>query len=231
MRRLLAFLVLSFLATIPALAQTPKANAAPAAKQGGEEEEVERKIVGGGKIATGWTAKTDRDAPISKVKVETTSAGVHIETAASVVVYKPTDVLKRNYHLGASFTQNDGMPGHAEPYGLIFGGVMKGDTLAYTYFLIEGDGKFSVRRRTGNKSEDLASGWMEHKALVQMDKKGVATNKLLVERTSAGAVRFMVNGTEVFKTTAEKAMPDGFVGFRVGHNLSVDVASVMRMQM
>lgn len=195
-----------------------------------EEEAEERKIVGGGKLAAGWAAKVDRDGPIAKVKLESGANGIHIETAASAVFYRPTDKLARNYHLAATFTQNDATPGHAEPYGLIFGGELRGDTLDYTYFMIQADGRFSIRRRTGTKSTDLAQGWMEHKALVQANDKGVAVNKLMVERTPT-AVRFLVNNTEVFKTTPDAAHPDGITGVRVSHNLSVDVTGAMRMQM
>jgi hypothetical protein len=220
---------------VPAAAQQAKSRApaktpAAAAKQGGEEEEVERKIVGGGKIAAGWTAKVDRNGPVAKVKLESSADGVHIETAASAVFYKPADRLSRNYHLAATFTQNDFTPGHAEPYGLIFGGEVRGDTLNYTYFMVQSDGKFSVRRRTGTKSQDLGNGWMENKAVAQADKKGVAVNRLMVERTPS-VVRFLVNGTEVFKTSPDSAHADGLTGVRVSHNLSVDVSAAMRMQM
>ena len=229
MRRLSLLTAFLVFGTLPALAQAPKA--APAAKQGGEEEEVERKIVGGGKIPTGWAVKTDRNAPIAKVKFEQNTSGWHVETAASVVLYKPTDQLSRNYHLAAIFTQQEATPGHAEPYGLIFGGAARGDSLDYTYFMVQADGKFSIRRRTGSKSQDLVGGgWVENKAVKQADAKGSCTNRLMVERTPAG-VRFMINGTEVFKTTPDSAHADGFTGFRVSHNLVVDVSGTMRMQM
>lgn len=227
MRRLMGLLLFTLIA-VPAAAQQAKS---ASAKAGGEEEEVERKIVGGGKIAAGWTAKVDRNGPTAKVKLEAATGGaVHIETAASAVFFRPADKLSRNYHLAATFTQNDFTPGHAEPYGLIFGGDVRGDTLDYTYFMVQSDGKFSVRRRTGAKSEDLASGWMENKAVAQADAKGIAVNKLMVERTPT-VVRFMVNGVEVFKTTPAAAHPDGITGVRVSHNLSVDVSAAMRMQM
>lgn len=213
---------------LPLMAQAPKN--APAAKQGGEEEEAERKIVGGGKLAAGWTAKVDRNGPIQKVKLEASANGVHIETAASAVFYRPTDRLSRNYHLAATFTQQEASPGHAEPYGLMFGGEMRGDTLDYTYFMIQADGKFSIRRRTGTKSQDLGNGWMDNKAVNQADDTGTCTNKLMVERTPA-MVRFLINGTEVFKTTPDSARADGLTGIRVSHNLTVDVAGAMRMQM
>lgn len=216
MRRVLALIAISFVLAAPAFAQ--------------EDEGEERKITGGGKIAAGWTAKIDRNGPIAKVKLESAGNAVHIETAASAVFYRPTDQLNRNYHLAATFTQNDATPGHAEPYGLIFGGELRGDTLDYTYFMIQADGKFSIRRRTGTKSTDLASGWMENKAVAQADAKGIAVNKLMVERTPT-VVRFLVNGTEVFKTTPDAAKPDGITGVRVSHNLSVDVSGTMRMQM
>jgi len=229
MRRISWLAALLVLGAVPAMAQAPKAAAKPAAK-GAEEQDVERKIVGGGKIPAGWTVQTERDAPITKVKFEQTPSGWHVETATIAVLYRPTDMLSRNYHLGATFTQRDFSPGHAEPYGLILGGVVRGDTLAYTYFLVEADGKFSIRRRTGSKSVDLGSGWMDNKAIHQADAKGAATNQLLVERTPAG-VRFLINGAEVFKASADSAHADGFTGFRISHNLSVDVTGVMRMQM
>ena len=228
MRKISWVTALLVFSALPAMAQAAKGQAKAS---GGEEEEAERKIVGGGKIATGWTAKVDRDGPIAKVKLEpATNGAVHIETAASAVFYRPADKLSRNYHLAATFTQQEASPGHTEPYGLIFGGEMRADTLNYTYFLIQADGRFSVRRRTGTKSQDLGNGWMDHKAIQQADAKGTCTNRLMIERTPA-AVRFMINGTEVFKTTPDAAHADGLTGVRVSHNLSVDVSGAMRMQM
>jgi hypothetical protein len=228
MRRISWIAAILVLGAMPAMAQASKGQAKT---NGGEEEEVERKIVGGGKIAAGWTAKVDRDGPIAKVKLEAAANGaVHIETAASAVFYRPADKLSRNYHLAATFTQQEASPGHAEPYGLIFGGELRGDTLDYTYFMIQADGKFSVRRRTGDKSKDLGNGWMENKAIQQADAKGTCTNRLMIERTPNG-VRFMINGTEVFKAPPDSARPDGISGVRVSHNLSVDVSGAMRMQM
>ena len=195
-----------------------------------EDEAEERKIVGGGKLAPGWMTKVDRNGPVTKIKLESAANGVHIETAASAVFFRPGERLSRNYHLAGTFTQNEFSPGHAEPYGLIFGGELRGDTLDYTYFMVQSDGKFSIRRRSGARSQDLASGWMEHAAIQKANDKGTCTNRLMVERTPA-AVRFLINGTEVFKTTPDAAKPDGITGLRVSHNLSVDVASPMRMQM
>ncbi len=232
MRRLRMLVALG-VSTLPAAAHpqnTGTARPAARAQQGGEEEAAERKIVGGGKIPAGWTAKTDRDAPIEKVKVELTPAGVHLETAVTVTLYQAADILGRNYHLGATFTQTEATPGHAEPYGLIFGGSVKGDTLGYTYFMIQADGKFSVRRRTGTRSQDLGSGWMESTAIQQAGDKRTYTNRLLIERTPT-TVRFMINGTEVLKLKADPAQTDGFTGYRVSHNLALQVGAVMRMQM
>jgi len=197
-----------------------------------QEEEAELEVKGGGTLPTGWLARIDgRDTTLAKVLVENVAGGVHVRTAKSLVLYRPTDRLSRNYHFAGTFTQNEPSPGHAEPFGLVIGGANLGDsTLSYTYFLVRTDGKFQIRRRAGRRNTDVVEGWVDHAAVKQADASGKASNRLMVEVTPT-AVRFLVNNTEVHRTTPDKVDANGIAGWRFTHNVDVTVTQPMRMQM
>lgn len=237
MKSLMIAAVALFAAT-PMLAQQPapkpKADTAHAHMQGVQHdmsgmkgmnhEDSDHVVQGGGTLPTGWSARTDRDAPLSNVKFVTMGDGVHATMGPAAIFYRGTDKVTAPFHAVATFTQTKA-PMHPEAYGLFFGGKSLDDaTQQYTYFLVRGDGKFLVKQRTGAETKNVSDGWIANAAVKSQDTTGKDTNKLEIDATTPGKVKFLANGTTVYEMDAPAADAGGIVGLRINHNLDVDVA-------
>ena len=188
-----------------------------------QEHDPDNPVGGGGTLPDGWTARTDRGRPLTDVKFWKMADGWHVTLGPAVVLYREADQTTGEYTLQATFTQTKA-PRHAEAYGLIIGGSdLQGEHQQYTYFLMRQDGKFLVKQRTGDKTQNVTSEWMSHDAVTQKNEEGKATNALAV-RVTGDACVFQVNGTEVHRMLASAVETDGIVGMRVNHNLDVHVA-------
>jgi hypothetical protein len=71
----------------------------------------------------------------------------------------------------------------------------------------------------------VSAGWTASKAVVKADSAGQATNELSVAVEGA-MVRFRVNGTDVFDAPAAALDVRGLVGYRVNHNLDVQIGTL-----
>jgi hypothetical protein len=226
-----------FLAT-PALAQQttakPKADSAHARMEGMKHDmngmkgmnhdDPDQAVQGGGKLPDGWSARTDRDAPLSNVKFVTMGDGFHATMGPAAILYRESDKVSGPFHAVASFTQTKA-PRHPEAYGLFFGGkALDGEGQQYTYFLVRGDGKFLVKQRNGAETKNVTEGWTANAAVKSQDADGKATNKLEIDATTPGKVKFLANGTSVYEMDASPADINGIVGLRINHNLDVHVA-------
>jgi hypothetical protein len=196
--------------------------ATPAFAQGGRDADPDKAVDGGGKLPEGWSARTDRDAPLTNVKFGKMGDGWHFTLGPAVVMYREADKATGNYHAVATFTQTKA-PAHPEGYGLIVGGSdLSGANQKYTYFLVRGDGKFLVKRRTGATTANVTTEWTAHEAINKADANGKATNEVAIG-VSGGKASFTVNGKEVYSTDAAKIDANGIVGMRVNHNLDIHV--------
>ncbi len=210
--RVLSLVLLTAFMALPLTAQ----------QRGQMNEDPDDAVEGGGKLPAGWAARTDRNAPVDNVKFWEMGSGWHFTLGPAAVVYRESDKAMGNYHAMATFTQTKA-PRHAEGYGLIVGGGdLQGSDQKYTYFLVRGDGKFLVKRRDGDSTSNINSGWTDHAAIKKADESGKATNALAVGVTG-DRVSFTVNDKEVFTAEASALSTDGVVGFRVNHNLDVHV--------
>ncbi len=188
-----------------------------------QEHDPDNPVGGGGTLPDGWTARTDRGKQLTDVKFWKMGNGWHVTLGPAAVLYREADQTTGEYTLQATFTQTKA-PRHAEGYGLIIGGSdLQGEDQQYTYFLVRQDGKFLVKQRTGDKTQNVTSGWISHDAVMQKNEEGKATNALAV-RVTGDACVFEVNGTEVHRVPASAIETDGIVGMRVNHNLDVLVA-------
>jgi hypothetical protein len=211
--RILHVVALSMLVTTPVFAQ---------GMAGMKHDDPDKKVEGGGKIPAGWAARTDNDASLDNVKFYKAGDGWHFTLGPAVVMYRDADKASGDYKASATFTQTKA-PMHPEGYGLVIGGSdLAGAKQQYTYFLVRGDGKFLVKRRTGSETANVNAGWTDNAALNKADTSGKATNELSVS-VSGGKASFMANGKEVFSTDASKIDTNGIVGLRVNHNLDVHV--------
>jgi hypothetical protein len=222
----------------PAVAQQPtakpKADSAHAKMEGMNHDmngmkgmnhdDPDHVVQGGGKLPEGWSARTDRDAPLSNVKFVTMGDGVHATMGPAAIFYRESDKVNGPFHTLATFTQTKA-PTHPEAYGLFFGGkALNGEGQQYTYFLVRGDGKFLIKQRNGAETRNVTDGWTANAAVKSQDADGKATNKLEIDATTPGKVKFLANGTSVYEMDASPADINGIVGLRINHNLDVHVA-------
>jgi hypothetical protein len=183
-------------------------------------------VAGGGVFPAGWHVRTENNAALTGVKFVAMGSGYHTTMGPAAIMWRDADVATANYHTVATFTQTKA-PMHPEAYGLIFGGQdLAGAGQAYTYFLVRGDGRYSIRRRAGyaNKPTAIVE-WTASDAVHKADSTGAATNELAV-LVRDSKVTFTVNGTEVYSTTADKVDAAGIVGYRVNHNLDVHLSAI-----
>lgn len=193
--------------------------AAPVAAQA----DPDKPVAGGGTLPAGWQARTDRNASLENVKFVTMGPGWHVTTGPAVILWRAADATTGDFTLKANITQTKA-PEHPESYGVFTGGMhLDGAEQAYTYYLIRGDGKFLVKRRTGATTANVTDGWVENAAVVKQDAQGKATNTLSVA-VSGGTARFLVNGTEVWSGPAASVDTNGAAGMRINHNLDLHVS-------
>ncbi|HSR15431.1 MAG TPA: hypothetical protein VLL51_06740, partial [Gemmatimonadales bacterium] len=169
-------------------------------------------VQGGGTLPAGWSARTDRDAPLTNVKFVTMGpTGLHVTTGPAVILWKDADKGTGGFHTEATFTQTKA-PTHAEAYGIFVGGKdLKGAGQYYAYFVVRQDGKFLIRIRDGAGTKNVTEGWTDHAAVVKAGADGKATNRLEI-LVGKDKVTFSANGTEVYSMPAAAGSMDGIVG-------------------
>jgi hypothetical protein len=174
-------------------------------------------------LPPGWTARTDDGEAASNIKFITMEPGYHLTLGPATILYRREDRAKGPFHTLAKFHQMKKLK-HAEGYGLFLGGQnLEGENQAYTYFLVRGDGKFTIKRREGDKVSEVV-GWKSHPAIKKVDAEGKATNLLEIDaKIDPKRVSFMANGKEVHWLPAGQVAVEGIVGLRVNHNLDVHI--------
>jgi len=148
---------------------------------------------------------------------------MHIMMGPSAVLWRNADRANGSVRASAGFTRTKA-PAHPESYGLFFGGrALDGEGQQYTYLMVRGDGKFLVSRRKGADVESLSGGWTAHAAVNEADENGKVTDRLEIDATTPGTVKFLVNGQAVHEAPMTAADANGIVGLRVNHNLDLHV--------
>ena len=193
-----------------------------AAQQHMGMKDPDKAVQGGGTLPTGWSARTDRNAPLTNVRFYQMGGGVHATLGPAAIFWQAGDTATGDFHTVASFTQMKA-PMHPEAYGLFIGGSdLSGAAQRYTYLIVRGDGKFMIKRRNGD-SVTTVIGWTANDAVVKAGTDGKATNEVSI-LVKGGTVSFMVNGKEVHSGSTADFDTKGIVGLRVNHNLDVHIA-------
>ncbi|HYF39265.1 MAG TPA: hypothetical protein VD930_06245 [Gemmatimonadales bacterium] len=171
----------------------------------------------------GWTARPDAGGDRKQIKFVTMEPGYHLTLGPATILYRQEDQVDEPFHSMATFHQMKKLK-HAEGYGLFMGGQkLDSDGQAYTYFLVRADGKFTIKRRQGDKVAEVVS-WKSHPAIKPADSAGKATNALEIDaKIDPTRVSFKVNGQEVHSLAAARVQTKGVVGLRVNHNLDLHV--------
>ena len=195
--------------------------ATPAAAPAGASADPDQTVAGSG-VPAGFTGRTDEaGSPISGAKYTAAPNGAwEVRTGPAHILYSPSLVAHSNYTVSAKFDQAEA-PHHPEAYGIFIGGQqLDGPGQRYTYFLVRGDGQFSIKVRDGDNARTVIP-FTPSPAVPQADASGKASYTVRVAVTDR--VRFYVNG-QVAATIDTKSVPtDGIAGVRINHNLHVIV--------
>jgi hypothetical protein len=204
----------ALLATLPAIAQR------------GGDNDPDRAVAGNGQFPAGWNVRPDRGTA-QQIQF-TESGGVdHFAMGSAGTFYNSAWMKAGNYSFSARLTQK-AAPSHPISYGLMFGGGnLAGDMQTYSYFLVRNLGEFFVANREGNARPTTVVPWTANPVIVKQGDDGKQTNTLGIQ-VQGDNVIFTVNGTEVTRLAKSKVHTDGLYGFRIGHNLDVDVDQVKR---
>ena len=220
--RTLTILAAALAAAAPVMAQQAPARekAAPAAAHANHDPDHAAQ---GGALPEGWSARLDRGGELTNVKLAPMGGGIHVTTGPHAIFWRGTDRANGAFHAVATIARTKA-PAHSEAYGMFFGGkALDGEGQKYTYFLVRGDGKFLVKERNGAETRNVTSGWTAHAAVARADEGGKVSDKLEIDATKSGTVRFLVNGQVVHEMPVAAGDANGVVGLRVNHNLDLHV--------
>ena len=203
--------------------------AQPAATAAAAESDPTNQVTGSG-LPAGWQSRFDRPNSVAtEVKVVAEGNGHRVTSGPAAIYWTPQSQATGNYTLSTT-VQQLAQSSHPEAYGLVFGGKsLDAANQAYYYFLVRQNGQFTVKHRAGTEVHTLAD-WATNAAVKATDASGKSTNALQVA-VGADSVRFSVNGTQVaaFPKT-QMGDTDGLYGYRVNHNLDVQLAPIALAQ-
>ena len=193
--------------------------------------------VKGGKFPAGWSAIPDRGTT-DQISYVLAGDIYHFAMGPGGTFYNSDWTKSGNYQFSARLTQMQA-PTHPISYGLMIGGSdLASPNETYSYFLVRNRGEYFIANREGDRtwfSPRIFSSklpvtvveWTAHPAIVKQGADGRQTNTLGIQVTGDEVV-FKVNGVEVRRLPKGKIHTAGMYGFRIGHNLDVDVDQVNR---
>ncbi len=176
------------------------------------------------RLPAGWAGRVDRaNMTLDSVRFAAMGEGYHVTSGPAGIYWRPEDGATGEYRVHATFTQTKA-PRHPEAYGLILGGKdLDAAGADYMYFLVRGDGKYTIKHRAANGDIHTIVDWTEHEAVNKQDAAGKATDALEVIVEDDG-LALNVNGREVHELPRVPYMnTDGLYGLRVNHHLDVHV--------
>src|SRR5579862_2138803 len=188
------------------------------AQRGGDNDPD--RAVAGGQFPAGWNVRPDRGTP-AQIKFSQAGDVYHFSMGPAGTFYRADWTKSGNYTFSARVMQRT-KASHPTSYGLMFGGTNMGTpTISYTYFLVRQGGEFFVSNWEGAGPTTVVN-WTANPAIVKEGADGKQSNKLGVQ-VQGDNVIFTVNGAEMTRLPKSKVHTDGMFGFRIGHNLDIDV--------
>jgi hypothetical protein len=204
--------LLALVSTLPSVAQ-----------RGGADPD---RAVSGGKLPAGWNVRPDRGTG-ADISFTITGTEDHFAMGSAGTFYRSDWTKSGDYKFSARLTQK-AAPSHPISYGLMIGGSdLAGPNQTYSYFLVRNQGEFYIANREGDKRPIAVVNWTANPAIVKQGDDGRQTNMLAIQ-VQGDNVIFSVNGKEVSRQPKSKLHVDGLYGFRIGHNLDVDVDQIQR---
>jgi hypothetical protein len=168
-------------------------------------------------LPEGWSSRPDRAG--RTIMFAAMGGAYHLSPGGSGIVYREADKTGNKFHAVVTFIQTKA-PEHPEAYGVFLAGNdLTGDGQRYVYFLIRGDGQYSVKKREGAGAPSVVE-WTGHDAIVKAGADGKAKNTVEIDAAGEKVV-FKVNGKSVYELAqADRA---GIVGLRLNHGLDVHI--------
>jgi hypothetical protein len=189
------------------------------------QSDPDRAVSGNGKFPAGWNARADRGTADSLVFTQTGDV-FHFTMGSAGTFYRADWTKTGDRKFSARLTQLKA-PTHPISYGLMIGGSdLAGPNQTYSYFLVRNQGEYFIANREGARPTTVVD-WTANPAIVKQGADGKQTNTLGIQ-VQGDNVIFSVNGKEVTRLPKNKLHTDGLYGFRIGHNLDVDVDQVSR---
>lgn len=169
----------------------------------------------------GSTDASDPDRP-GTIQFMAMGGGFHVVAPQAGVFWNPANTMTGPYTLKGQFTMLK-PSSHPNYYGLVFGGsAIEGAAQRYTYFLVAQNGTFILKERNGANVRDIVAR-TQHASVRRPDAGGRSVNDLEV-RVGADKVDYVINGTVVHSAPKDANLrTDGVYGFRVNHDLEVQV--------
>jgi hypothetical protein len=193
----------------------------------GKDNDPDR-VVAGATLPAGWAVKNDQGkgkAPAAGSKVTANAGGFHFEMGAAGTFYNSSWTKTGDYKFSARLKMTK-PPTHNTSYGIMVGGKdMATDKPVYTYFLVRSSGEYFIANQDGART--VVTTWTKHPALKGLVITAPEADLLGVEVKGADVI-FSANGAEVAKLPKAQLHTDGMFGFRIGHNIDVDVDQVTR---
>jgi hypothetical protein len=213
------------------------AQAKPAAGQ----EEMARKVEGGGISAAGWMGKIDASEEkagqvLNNSKLAQHGDMLHVTTGPAVTYWNPANKAAGNYTVKATFNEPKYMNinDHPHPYGIVIGGNDLGTPQqSYLYCAAYGNGTFIVRgfgpepfQVNGRRGEPNA-------AINKAAGKDQPVTQEIAVSVKGDKVECAINGTVVgsydkaaLVTAGKLKSTDGVYGIRFAHNTEATVAGL-----
>ncbi len=197
----------------------------PAMAQKGGDNDPDRVVSAGGKFPAGWSARPDRGTADQIVFTEAANA-YRFTMGPAATFSNPAWAKSGDYKFSARVGQTKA-PTHPVSYGLMIGGTaLAGDNPVYTYFLLRNQGEFFIANREGAQRPVIVD-WTANPVINKQGADGKQSNVLGIQVQGADVI-FTINGTEVTRLPKSKLHTDGLIGFRVGHNIDVQIDQVSR---
>ena len=202
MKRHASVVLLALLSVVPLIAQAPR----------------------------GWLVRADRSTSATdpdaagSIGLVTMGSGFRATNPQAAVFWHPANTVSGSYSLKGTFTLMR-PSSHVNYYGLVFGGSnLEGSGQSYLYFVVAQDGTWLIKRREGDFSARDVQPRAFSEAVKKPDASGRSINALEV-RVTAEKIDYVVNGTVVHAgpKTGQTASTDGIYGFRINHQLEVQV--------
>lgn len=200
--------------------------AATACGPEGDSSAADTSMSSGNSLPDDYELRLDRsNRDPANFRVSLRDAGIEVRTGPSGILYRRDQAVDGgDFVVSATFTEVGAPLGHREGFGLFVGGqALEGDDQRYTYFLVRADGKYVIKHRTGESTEELSNGWIPSESVrVAAMEDGDVSNDLAIS-VASGRVRFVCNGEVVADLAAAGLSISGIVGVRVNHNLVVRI--------